>query len=88
MTRPIELSKNQKTTRDAFIDTLSSSVGDASQIYLFTQLFYVSQRLAQVQLQAWEAHLAAASYFRHPQARSWHDSWSIRVLRLCFDEAK
>ena len=31
MIRPIELSKNQKPTRDAFIGTLGLSVGDASQ---------------------------------------------------------
>ena len=64
VTRLIELSKKQMLTRDALIGTPGSSVGDAFQIS-FSQLFYISQCLfvkfgaAQVELHAWEAHLAA-----------------------------
>lgn len=63
MTRLIKLSKNQKPTRDSFIGTLGSSVGDASQISLnsFTSAGASSSKLgaAQAELQACEAHLAA-----------------------------
>ena len=63
MTRLIKLSKNQKPTRDAFIGTLGSSVGDASQLSLnsFTSASASSSKLgaAQAELQACETHLAA-----------------------------
>jgi hypothetical protein len=63
VTRLIKLSKNQKPTRDAFIGTLGSSVGDASQISLssFTSASASSSKLgaAQAELQACESHLAA-----------------------------
>ncbi len=63
VTRLIKLSKHQKPTRDSFIGTLGSSVGDASQISLssFTSASASSSRLgaAQAELQACEAHLAA-----------------------------
>ena len=63
MTRLIKLSKNQKPTRDSFIGTLGSSVGEASQISLnsFTSASASSSKLgaAQAELQACEAHLAA-----------------------------
>jgi hypothetical protein len=63
VTRLIKLSKNQKPTRDSFIGTLGSSVGEASQISLnsFTSAGASSSKLgaAQAELQACEAHLAA-----------------------------
>lgn len=63
MTRLIKLSKNQKPTRDSFIGTLGSSVGEASQISLnsFTSAGASPSKLgtAQAELQACEAHLAA-----------------------------
>lgn len=63
MTRLIKLSKHQKPTRDTFIGTLGSSVGDASQISLnsFTSATASSSKLgaAQAELQACETHLAA-----------------------------
>ena len=63
VTRLIKLSKNQKPTRDSFIGTLGSSVGETSQTSLnsFTPPPSSSSKLtaAQSQLQACEAHLAA-----------------------------
>jgi hypothetical protein len=63
VTRLIKLSKHQKPTRDSFIGTLGSSVGDASQISLssFTSATASSSKLgaAQAELQACETHLAA-----------------------------
>jgi hypothetical protein len=62
VTRLIKLSKNQKPTRDSFIGTLGSSVGEASQISLnsFTSPGATPSKLgaAQAELQACEAHLA------------------------------
>ncbi len=61
VTRLIKLSKNQKPTRDSFIGTLGSSVGDASQISLNSFMSAgASSKLgaAQAELQACEAHLA------------------------------
>jgi hypothetical protein len=62
VTRLIKLSKNQKPTRDAFIGTLGSSVGDVSQLSLnsFTSAGGSSSKLgaAQAELQACETHLA------------------------------
>lgn len=59
MTRLIKLSKNQKPTRDSFIDTLT----ETSQISLnsFASAGPSSSKLgaAQAELQACEAHLAA-----------------------------
>jgi len=63
VTRLIKLSKNQKPTRDSFIGTLGSSVGEMSQTSLnsFTSAGPSSSKLsaAQAELQACEAHLAA-----------------------------
>jgi hypothetical protein len=63
VTRLVKLSKNQKPTRDSFIGTLGSSVGEMSQISLnsFTSAGASSSKLgaAQAELQACEAHLAA-----------------------------
>jgi len=62
VTRLIKLSKNQKPTRDSFISTLGSSVGEASQISLhsFTPPGPSSKLgAAQSELQACEAQLAA-----------------------------
>jgi hypothetical protein len=63
VTRLIKLSKHQKPTRDSFIGTLGSPVGDASQISLnsFTSASASSSKLgaAQAELQACETHLAA-----------------------------
>lgn len=62
MTRLIKVSKNQKPTRDSFIGTLGSPIGEASQISLnsFTSVGASSSKLgaAQAELQACEAHLA------------------------------
>jgi hypothetical protein len=63
VTRLIKLSKNQKPTRDSFIGTLGSTVGEMSQTSLnsFTSAGPSSSKLsaAQAELQACEAHLAA-----------------------------
>lgn len=63
MSRLIKLSKNQKPTRDSFIGTLGSSVGEASQTSLnsFSSPGLPSSKFgaAQSELQACEAHLAA-----------------------------
>jgi DNA-binding PucR family transcriptional regulator len=65
VTRLIKLSKNQKPTRDSFIGTLGSPVGEMSQTSLssfsVTSAGPSSSKLsaAQGELQACEAHLAA-----------------------------
>jgi hypothetical protein len=63
VTRLIKHSKNQKPTRDSFISTLGSSVGDASQISLIssTSAGASPSKLgaAQAELQACETHLVA-----------------------------
>lgn len=64
MTRLIKLSKNQKPTRDSFIGTLGSPVGEMSSqtsLNSFASAGPASSKLsaAQAELQACEAHLAA-----------------------------
>jgi hypothetical protein len=63
VSRLIKLSKNQKPTRDSFISTFGSSVGDSSQtsVNSFTPPGASSSKLgaAQAELQACESHLAA-----------------------------
>ncbi|KAI0300629.1 hypothetical protein B0F90DRAFT_1629505 [Multifurca ochricompacta] len=62
VTRLIKLSKNQKPTRDSFIGTFGSSIGDLSQTSLnsFSSPGPSPSKLgaAQAELQACEAHLA------------------------------